>query len=313
MTTVWDLADHPERDRRAVWHDVLCQAFVPLRADLAPDDGGLHGRVENRPCGTLMRSTVESRAQHTAHGRRQVRQTDGAHYFLNLQLRGDCHARQGDHSAVVHPGEAILVDTTQPYWFDHGTDWKVMSFRIPKSQLDLRVGDVGVPTARPFDHAPAGRVVRNLMCALWEFESTAAAATEMTDALVSAVAAGILSQPIPGPTLKSSLRRDVLRYIRDNIAEDLSVAAVSARFHISPRTLHGLFEDSDTTFAQTVRHVRLERARRRLTDPTVTTTISQVAHHCGFDDPSTFSRSFQRQFGVSPRDMRAQGPRRTCS
>ena len=50
---------------------------------------------------------------------------------------------------------------------------------------------------------------------------------------------------------------------------------------------------------------RLQAAHRALSDPSDGRTIVKIAEDVGMFDASTFSRIFRREFGVSPRELRA--------
>ncbi len=55
-----------------------------------------------------------------------------------------------------------------------------------------------------------------------------------------------------------------------------------------------------------VRETRLARSRAMLADPACRQTIGEIASHCGFDDPSAFSRSFRRRYGCQPGEVRRE-------
>lgn len=142
---VWDVAARPDREQFDFWHEVICQAFVPLtprRPDRrsATPQAGFDARVETRPLDATVRASIRSQPQETVHGRREVARTDGAFSFVDLQLAGRCRARQGDTESTVAPGQFTIVDTTEPYRFDFDTPWQVMSFRLPHALLDSRLG-----------------------------------------------------------------------------------------------------------------------------------------------------------------------------
>ena len=142
------------------------------------------------------------------------------------------------------------------------------------------------------------------MPVLWSLDAATPGAGELVDSFATAVAAatsttGTASRPT-GVT-RAAVLAHVERHLGDR---DLTVAGVCRRFAISPRTLHNLFADADTSFAATVRNLRLERAAAALADPGTTATVLEIAAAHGFDDPTAFSRAFRRRFGVSPREMR---------
>jgi AraC family transcriptional activator of tynA and feaB len=300
---VWDVSRLPERDQFDYWREVICQAFVPLTPGRKEPGPGFASTVETRPLAEVNRARIASQAQTTRHGPREVAHTDGAFYFVNLQLQGRCRTRLGASETVVHPGQFVLVDTAEPYYFDFDADWRMLSFRVPHHLLP-RAPRVGVPV----DGNGVGGVVTSLMRALWDVDGTAgtAAMRELEQSFAVAVSAaampaGALAEPAP----RAALRAAVLRHVQDHLADSsLSVTSVCRRFAISARTLHNLFEEVDGTFAATVRGLRLDRCAAALADPATTGTIAEIAAAHGFDDPTTFTRAFRRRFGSRPSDVR---------
>jgi AraC-like DNA-binding protein len=88
-------------------------------------------------------------------------------------------------------------------------------------------------------------------------------------------------------------------------SSELSIGAVAARHRITPRYVRMLFERAGTSFSEFVLGNRLARAHRMLCDPRQAgRTISAIAYECGFGDLSYFGRTFRRQFGATPSDVR---------
>jgi AraC-like DNA-binding protein len=87
---------------------------------------------------------------------------------------------------------------------------------------------------------------------------------------------------------------------------ELSAAWIAARHGVSPSHVRRLFADEKVTFSAFVLDYRLARAHAILSDPgTVERTISSIAFALGFGDLSYFNRTFRRQFGARPSDVRA--------
>jgi AraC-like DNA-binding protein len=304
---VWDTAQRPEREQFAYWHEVICQAFVPLTPHRSAPVTGFAAQVETRPLTHVVRARIASQPQRTAHGPREVTRTDGAYYFVNLQLAGRCRTRQGGVESVVSPGQFVVVDTTEPYWFDFDAEWRMLSYRVPHSHLDSRLGGVRPRTGAALGHAGAGAVVRSLLTSLWEVDDGIgpAAVGELEQALAAAVAATMTATPRDDVPHATALRTAVLGHVRAHLGDrSLSVTSVCRRFGISPRTLHRLFEDGEQSFAATVRSLRLDRCAALLADPRVTSRVTDVAASLGFDDPASFSRAFRRHVGSTPTEVR---------
>lgn len=142
-------------------------------------------------------------------------------------------------------------------------------------------------------------------------------------ALATAMPAGVLSdhlgallsvilEPLPepvGPALRGVHARS-LALLHEQLAQPgLRAEAVARQAGVSPRTLHRSFAAQGTTFAGTLRRLRLEQAVCLLSQPRLAhIAVSELGRRCGFADASHFVREFQRAHGTTPaRWRRARG------
>lgn len=104
--------------------------------------------------------------------------------------------------------------------------------------------------------------------------------------------------------------RELQAWIVDNFNADLSVEALAARAHMSPRNFARVFtREVGQTPARYVDQIRVEAAQRRLEEST--STLDEIAHQCGFGSANSLRRSFLRVRGVSPSDYRQRFSRHT--
>jgi transcriptional regulator GlxA family with amidase domain len=97
--------------------------------------------------------------------------------------------------------------------------------------------------------------------------------------------------------------RETLRFVLEHVAEDLSVEAMAARAHMSPRHFARAFHaETGVTPARYVERVRLEAARMRLED--TAEPVAAVASACGFGTAETMRRVFLRALEVAPAEYR---------
>ena len=75
---------------------------------------------------------------------------------------------------------------------------------------------------------------------------------------------------------------------------------------VSRSRLYRIFEPSGGV-SNYIRRKRLLETRRALADVGDGRSISDIAESMGFVDPSTYSRMFKREFGLSPKEARALG------
>ncbi len=96
---------------------------------------------------------------------------------------------------------------------------------------------------------------------------------------------------------------DLLSWLRDHLAEDLTVAALARQINLSERQFSRVFKSAvGVTAADHVETVRLESACRLL--ETTNRTIHQIARACGFGAPETMNRTFRRRLGTTPGEHR---------
>jgi transcriptional regulator GlxA family with amidase domain len=97
--------------------------------------------------------------------------------------------------------------------------------------------------------------------------------------------------------------RDVQAWISEHLDADLSVEALAARAHMSPRNFARTFKrEIDITPAAYVERARVERAQQELQRSQ--TELPEVALRCGFASEDRMRRAFHRRVGVGPADYR---------
>ncbi|MCZ7487903.1 MULTISPECIES: AraC family transcriptional regulator [Rhizobium/Agrobacterium group] len=98
-----------------------------------------------------------------------------------------------------------------------------------------------------------------------------------------------------------------IRAIGVQIADpDLSPEHLCKSVGVSRSRLYRIFEPAGG-ISNYIRRKRLLETYRALADTTNVNSISQIAENVGFTDPSSYSRMFKREFGLSPKEVRALG------
>jgi AraC-like DNA-binding protein len=87
---------------------------------------------------------------------------------------------------------------------------------------------------------------------------------------------------------------------------NLTPEKICRELGISRSRLYRIFEPVGGV-ANYIRRQRLLKTRDALGDSTDGSPISSIAEKWGFMDPSTYSRTFRKEFGISPKDARAAG------
>jgi AraC-like DNA-binding protein len=100
---------------------------------------------------------------------------------------------------------------------------------------------------------------------------------------------------------KERVRQAVRRHLR---TPTLAPKNLSRLVGMSRSNLYRLFEDAGGV-ARYIQRERLLEARAVLSDPATTQSISEIAEDLCFADTSSFSRTFKREFGHNPSDVRS--------
>ncbi len=94
---------------------------------------------------------------------------------------------------------------------------------------------------------------------------------------------------------------NILRYINQNLSEDLSIETLSQKFFISRYYLmHKFKKETGYTLHNYILSKRLFKAKELIKSGTPIITASM---QCGFNDYSSFLRSFKKTFNCSPREF----------
>lgn len=111
------------------------------------------------------------------------------------------------------------------------------------------------------------------------------------------------SEPLAFQVSSADRFAELATWMVDHLRDDLSLEALAKRACLSPRHFARRFkQEFNGTPAAFVENLRLEEARRRLTERTQT--IDTVASSVGFHSDDSFRRAFRRRFGVNPRAYR---------
>lgn len=96
---------------------------------------------------------------------------------------------------------------------------------------------------------------------------------------------------------------EVLRYVEKNITDKLTVEDIARQVYMSPAHLHCVFKDFyGIPLAEYVRRQKLKKSLDLLRE--TDEKISDIAYDVGFEHESSFIRSFKREFGMTPGEVR---------
>jgi AraC-like DNA-binding protein len=307
----WSTADVDSRDALAYWVDTICKSFLEIDID-SPERERFRARLAQSDFGPAKLSIVEAETQTVHRTRARIARSRYATYFL-LRLRsGELRLRQYGRESLMHAGDCVLIDCTEPYKLDCHSATRCLALRFPQDWLKRWIPAPESFAARPFASSAGWGAALSLCLANLDTDdepelAVPAGLVAEEIATLLALAAGPGAQAAtPSEKLLARLRRT----LRDRCHEpDLTPATVAEAHGISKRYLHHLFAQAGSTFGQELMRLRMEFAHRMLSDRRFDNlSVSEIAARCGFLEPSHFARRFRQSFGVGPSGFRVARP-----
>ncbi|MEV4688407.1 helix-turn-helix domain-containing protein [Microbacterium sp. LWH3-1.2] len=315
MSLRWDTSTRPPAEQYAYWRHTLCDAFTPLRpVERGQRDAwrrpGLPGTVASELLGHVNAAEIATCAQTIHHGRAEVERLEEDVVFVNLMLRGRCIVRQGATEAYSPAGTFTIVDAAEEFVLDYLDPWTSVSFRVPSVRLHSRVRrDLRAKSFSALSGMSA--VLADSMRSAWSASPDVDDAQRSVLGSVFETLLDSFAEQAPmetyvasdgrGEALRSSIERYVTQHLRHG---DVSPTATAARFAISVRKLHRLYEGAAMSYSQTVMRLRVEQCAAELAHP-AETTLTELAARWGFADLSHLNRAFRAHVGMSPRAYRS--------
>jgi AraC-like DNA-binding protein len=225
-------------------------------------------------------------------------------------VRGTATVDQDRRHVALDTGELAVYDTGRPYELVLDGPWRCAVMTVPRPELNLPEATLAdaMERAIPTASGPGNVFASYLRAALDQREELGEGnGTRLGEAATTLLTVALTGGQHDQPT--AMLRARVTDYVRRHLHDPaLSPATVAAALHMSPRSLHRLFEDDDDTFSRYVRKSRLEAVRRDLADPLLRgRSIAVLAARRGITDQSWLSRAFRAEYGLSPSEQRIRG------
>ena len=242
--------------------------------------------------------------------------TIAAHRHLHLHQvfllsHGDIRMTLDGAAVTITPPAAINLPrgTVHGFWFSAGTEGYVVTLPADDfADLFAAPSETAGPLGRVFVGAADAGVVSGFdrLAAVHAGQSRYRR-TRLRAAVTGLLALIAEGQPGDG-TDRAALDPRVQRFqdmVRRNLGRTAGLAGVAQQLGLSPRHLNRLcLAGIGMTAVRYIEATRMREACRLLVYTRMT--AQQIGYQLGFDDPSYFSRVFQRNLALSPTAYRAR-------
>lgn len=230
------------------------------------------------------------------------------HCFLVLQQHGEMSIELGDRVLDLREGDLALLDSAQGMKMIPRGLFSHVSIHLPGERVKhLEPSQFGKLSTTGACGQLLGTIVRQV--AAGELEQWAR--PEDGDGLQTALV-GLLQSVVEYPSRDGSPGlhlHEVQSLIQQRLdSPRLSPVALAEELGISSRQLYRLFESRGDSVCRYILRERLLKAALDLRNPAYShRSITEIGTRWGFADSAHFSKTFKKQWGVTPRTYRAQG------
>ncbi len=302
-------ADIPARLQFDAWRERL-SAWVEVLPVGEPERGF---RVEQRTWQLGPLALSWAAGEENARSRRdlaRMRRDQLDHWVLTFMRCGEYRSHLGEESVVINRHKLALWGMQMPSHSERGkAEW--LTIFVARDALPEIAPAFDALLGRTLDTA-LGDLLRAYLDALARQlpQMTAAEAPRAAEATLAVLRAAISgsAENCEGarPQFEAAVRNRAMALVRRNLGSArLDPARLCRMAGISRSGLYRIFE-SDGGVARAIQRERLRAIRRALADPAERRGIACIAEELGMPDPSSFSRAFRQEFGLTPREFRAE-------
>jgi AraC-like DNA-binding protein len=235
--------------------------------------------------------------------------------LIGMPLTGRILVHQDGRDAAAGAGSIYFLDPRRPFSFEIRHGIQSMVLKVPRAELQARIGEIGGLTAMPLtNRTPERALVSSFIAMLVDRADALGQSTgeriaqQLLDLLALAFDAEMPDRPA---TLSSSRATTLLRLkavIEARLHEsELKPSTAAAAAGISVRYANALLAQEDMSLERFIVLRRLQRCRNVLEDPDeFGRPITDIAYAHGFSDVSHFTRRFRAHFHCSPSEYRAR-------
>lgn len=222
--------------------------------------------------------------------------------------RGMC--RIGDRRLQVQSGQVLIISPGIPHRYsaDPKSPWTIWWAHITGTAVASLVEAIHDRDASPvFDVTEPTRISTLLDTIVRRMETDESAASLIAAGGAAWHLLSVLAADRRGALRgKSDPIAEVQEYLRENLAERISVADLAAMAGFSASHFSALFRRA-TGFGALEYQTRLRMSVARKLLDTTDRTVTSIGKQVGYPDPMYFSRQFRRIHHVSPSQFRERG------
>ena len=312
--SLYDAGSFARDFRMSSWQDYFSHFWGPADVS-AVSKTAFDATVLSQKIGGLRLNKVRFSGQKIVRKSGYSGLLDGSFHALNIVHKGEGTLSRPTTNTRVKAGEVLFSSSPKGNVFTIPGDFVATQLMIPTDLLSNYIPNT--PDVILF-HEKASSVKMSLLACMLDQLAETSVGQDVDDVTARLIEKQMLELlalaiemeecvPISDETsVRFAHRLRIQRIIQDHISDpDLNPGLIAGLSGLSESYLHRIFNASGQSLMQTVRELRLDKAKELLqgtSQPRLS--MGEVAYQCGFASHSSFTRSFHKHFGISPKEMR---------
>jgi len=301
------------------WLGALRQACGQFEAQAPQSHALFLGNIVLENLAGLPLTRIRTNAQRiTCHSVRNSSKSDcidDSFCFLVVQRSGYSRLSQDDCGFAMAPGDVAFMDAAYGCEIVPNGLMEHVSIHLDRAHVKTLLPSGKSRIAKLSRTSVSGRLLHLLageICAdAIRHAPACEAGAAVQEALLALLGAALKDADFvdtEGTTLESKLLGQAKKLIHASLSDpQLTPMALASQLDISVRQLYRLFEEEHDSVCRYIQRMRLSYAAKDLGNPSLhDKSLTDIAYGWGFSDSAHFSRSFKKQFELSPRDYRSQ-------
>ena len=302
------------------WHLALKKSCGQFEAE-RQKHAFFRGHVQEKHCGGLPVSRILTNAQrvvcHAVNHPGARDRADDTQCFLVVQHSGYARMSQLGWTCEMAPGDLVFMDAAYGCEIVPLGLMEHVSIHLDRAWVQGLVPQNGNRMSKLSRQTSCARMLHMVAGQICVETANGAMDIDDGDALQGALVTllrQVLRQPDDAALRMGDAAVDarLLHQAKAKIDAELQDPRLSPQrladeLEMSVRQLYRLFEQESDSVCRYIQRARLTRAAQDLQNPySGDRSLTEIAYAWGFSDSAHFSRSFKKQFCVSPRDYRKQ-------
>jgi len=298
----WALRERFDRFTTAV-EDVFCPMHVrPIGASV----DAFQGTLESTTLGGLRLARVATSAVAVSRTVGDVGKLVDAPYLIKFQLKGESIWQQRRRETHLRPGDFVVASMAEPYRLEFRDAFEMHVLALSPALMRSLTPDPDrfLSVRMSADDADCGllsSVVAQVVSRMSRLREPIVSRIESN--LLDLLGAVLVARSGPVHISPTEKLGQIKAYVEHHLHDRrLGPSMIAAAFHLSTRSVHGLFAAEPLSVGRYIRTRRVEMARHIIATRcnADAPSLTHIALDCGFFDLSHMTRSFREQFGTTP-------------